>query len=75
MRIATLITVFYLPFNLTTAFFSTNLITFQGNGTLGLRKSVWIFLIMTGVLLGGTAMAVWIWKRIEKVGRKKNTVP
>lgn len=75
MRIATLITVFYLPFNFTTAFFSTNLITFQGNGTLGLRKSVWVFIIMTGVLLGGTAMAVWIWKRIEKIGRRKNTVP
>lgn len=75
MRIATLITVFYLPFNLTTAFFSTNLITFQGNGTLALRKSVWVFLIMAGVLLGGTTMAVWIWKRIEKVGRRKNTIP
>ncbi|KAH7110534.1 hypothetical protein B0J11DRAFT_620056 [Dendryphion nanum] len=34
LRIATLITVFYLPFNLTAALFNTNLIIFQENGSL-----------------------------------------
>jgi len=74
MRIATLITVFYLPFNLTAAFFSTNLIIFQGTGMIELRKSVWVFIVMTGVLLGSTAMAAWVWKRIEKGRGRNNSV-
>ena len=74
VRIATLITVLYLPFNLITAFFSTSLIPFQGDTTTELRKSVGVFIVMTGVLLGCTVMAVWGWKRIEKGRKRKKTV-
>lgn len=75
IRIATLITVFYLPFNLTTAFFSTNLITFQENGSIRVRKSIWVFIVTTFIVSGGTAIAFWVWKRIERVGRRKNATP
>ncbi|KAF2685428.1 hypothetical protein K458DRAFT_430937 [Lentithecium fluviatile CBS 122367] len=73
MRIATLIIVFYLPLNLTTAFFSTNLITFQENGSMRIRKSIWLFIVAAFLVSGGTAIAFWIWKRTERVGRKNAT--
>ncbi|KAH7083625.1 hypothetical protein FB567DRAFT_88469 [Paraphoma chrysanthemicola] len=70
-RIATIVTVFYLPFNLTAAFFSTDLITYHENGSLKIRKAVWLFVATTLFVMGSTAVAFWLCKRAE---RKKKIV-
>lgn len=75
MRIATLITVFYLPINLAAAFFNSNLVRLQEHGTMKLQKSIWAFIVMTLILLGGNVVAFWVWKRVARTEGRQRASP
>lgn len=61
MRIATVISMFYLPVSLTAAIFSTDLVRVSDENGVTVKKAFWVFVVLATVLMACTALGARLW--------------